>query len=171
MWLAKIGGERLDEIKNPALVMERMKAIYEQKGYPKKWIEKRMRSVAIRQNLTEEWDKRGAGDHKIYAILTNEIMSGTFEMTVPKYKNFKGITTQNLRDHMSDIELVLMMLAESTTTEIHKVRDSFGFGPLLADAHDGGQIAGRTKRDIEKQTGKPVSSRENFLRLENGRKQ
>jgi len=169
-WLAKIGGERLDEIKNPAVVMQRMKAIYEQKGYPKEWIEKRMRSIAVRQNLTDEWDKRGANDQKIYAILTNEIMRGTFDMTVPEYKDFKGVTKQNLRDHMNDMELILTMLAEATTTELHKTRDSTGFKKLHTDAHDGGEIAGRTRKDIESQTSKKVSSKENFLHLKNNKK-
>jgi len=167
-WLAKVGHERLNEIRDPALAMKRMKAIYYQKGYPKDWIEKRIRSIAIRQNLTEEWDKRGADDHKAYAILTNEIMSGTFGMTVPKYKDFKGVAKQNLRDHMNDIELILTMLAEATTTELHKTRDSLGFKKLQTDAHNGGQIAGRTRKDIEKQTGKPVPSRKNFLKLSEG---
>lgn len=164
-WLAKVGHERLEEIRNPALAIERMKSIYEQKGYPKEWIEKRMRSVAIRQNLTNEWDKRGANDHKAYAILTNEIMSGTFGMTAPKYKDFKGIANQNLRDHMNDIELILTMLAEATTTELHKTRDSIGFRKLHIDTHDGGKITGRTRKDIEKQTKKPVPSKGNFLKL------
>lgn len=165
LWLAKIGKERLDEIKNPMLAMERMKAIYMQKGYPKTWIEKRMRSVAIRQTLTEEWDKRGADDQKSYAILTNEIMRGTFEMTVPQYKNFKGVQRENLRDHMNDIELILTMLAEATTTELHKTRDSVGFKKLHVDAYEGGEIAGITRKNIEKKTGKPVPSNENFLLL------
>lgn len=165
LWLAKIGKERLDEIKNPMLAMERMKAIYEQKGYPKSWIEKRMRSIAIRQTLTDEWDKRGADDQKSYAILTNEIMRRTFEMTVPQYKDFKGVQRENLRDHMNDIELILTMLAEATTTELHKTRDSTGFKKLHTDAHEGGEIAGITRKNIEKKTGKPVPSSENFLGL------
>jgi len=170
LWLAKIGKERLDELRDPMLAMERTKAIYEQKGYPKEWIEKRMRSIAVRQSLTDEWDKRGANDQKIYAILTNEIMRGTFDMTVPEYKDFKGVAKQNLRDHMNDMELILTMLAEATTTELHKTRDAIGFKKLHTDAHDGGEIAGRTRKDIESQTGKKVSSKSNFLYLKNDKK-
>jgi DNA-damage-inducible protein D len=126
-WLAKIGKERLDEIQNPELTLDRMRQLYEQKGYPKDWIDKRIRGIAIRQDLTKEWDERGAATHTDYAILTNEIMKGTFELSVEEHKQVKGLKKENLRDHMNDLELILTMLAEATTTKITQDRDSTGF--------------------------------------------
>ncbi len=161
-WLARVGYERLEEIENPELSMERMQALYEKKGYPKEWIDKRMRGIAVRQDLTDEWKNRGATTSKEYAILTNEIMQGTFDLSVDDYKQVKGLARENLRDHMTDIELILTMLGEATTTKLHRDRDSKGFQPLKKDAHDGGAVAGRTRKDIEKQAGKPVVTSENF---------
>ncbi len=164
-WLARIGKERIDEIENPELVMARMQDLYEKKGYPKEWIDKRLRGIAVRQDLTDEWKNRGARSTLEFAILTNEIMQGAFDLKVEEYKQVKDLQRENLRDHMTDIELILTMLAEATTTKLHRDRDSQGFAPLKKDAKDGGAVAGRTRKDIEAQTGKPVISRENFKQL------
>ena len=167
-WLAKVGNERLDEIENPELAMGRMQDLYEKKGYPKEWIDKRLRGIAVRQDLTDEWKERGAASSKEFAILTNEIMQGTFDLKVDEYKQVKSLARENLRDHMTDIELILTMLAEATTTKLHRDRDSQGMEPLKKDAKDGGAVAGRTRNDIEHQTGKPVISAENFKQLSGG---
>ena len=167
-WLAKVGKERLDEIENPELAMGRMQDLYEKKGYPKEWIDKRLRGIAVRQDLTDEWKERGAASSKEFAILTNEIMQGTFDLKVDEYKQVKTLARENLRDHMTDIELILTMLAEATTTKLHRDRDSQGMKPLKKDAKDGGAVAGRTRKDIEQQTGKPVISTKNFKQLTDG---
>jgi hypothetical protein len=164
-WLARMGKERIDEIENPELSMARMQELYEKKGYPKAWIDKRMRGIAVRQDLTDEWKERGARTALEYAILTNEIMQGAFGLNVEDYKQTKSLKRENLRDHMTDIELILTMLAEATTAELHRDRDSQGMAPLSKDARDGGAVAGRTRKDIEKQTGKPVVTGENFKHL------
>ena len=164
-WLARVGKERIDEIENPELAMVRMQELYEKKGYPKEWIDKRLRGIAVRQDLTDEWKDRGAATATEYAILTNEIMQGTFDLKVDEYKQVKDLARENLRDHMTDIELILTMLAEATTTKLHRDRDSQGMTPLKKDAQDGGAVAGRTRKDIEKQTGKPVISSGNFKQL------
>lgn len=164
-WLAKVGKERIDEIENPELSMERMKYLYEKKGYPKDWIDKRMRGIAVRQDLTDEWQHRGARTNLEYAMLTNEIMQGAFDLKVEEYKQMKGLERENLRDHMTDIELILTMLAEATTTKLHRDRDSRGFEPLKKDAHEGGAVAGSTRKDIETRSGKPVVTGENFKML------
>lgn len=164
-WLAKVGHERIQEIENPELAMARMQELYEKKGYPKEWIDKRLRGIAVRQDLTDEWKNRGADNNTAYAILTNEIMQGAFDLKVDEYKEVKGLERENLRDHMTDIELILTMLAEATTTKLHRDRDSQGFEPLKKDARDGGAVAGRTRKDIENQSGKPVVSDENFKQL------
>lgn len=164
-WLAKVGHERIQEIENPELAQERMKQLYEQKGYPKEWIDKRLRGIAVRQDLTDEWQNRGARNSLEYAILTNEIMQGAFELKVEEYKAVKGLERENLRDHMTDIELILTMLAEATTTKLHRDRDSQGFEPLKKDAKDGGAVAGRTRKDIEDQSGTKVVNSANFKEL------
>jgi prophage antirepressor-like protein len=161
-WLAKVGKERIDEIENPELSMERMKSLYEKKGYPKDWIDKRMRGIAVRQDLTDEWQNRGATNSLEYAILTNEIIQGAFDLKVEEYKQVKGLQRESLRDHMTDIELILTMLAEATTTKLHRDRDTRGFEPLRNDAQEGGTVAGNTRRDIETRSGKPVVSSDNF---------
>lgn len=162
-WLARVGKERIDEINDPELAMERMRQIYEKKGYPKDWIDKRVRGIAVRQDLTKEWLNRGASQSVEFAILTNEIMQGAFDMKVDEYKDLKGLDKENLRDHMNDIELILTMLAEATTTKIHCNRNSKGFIKLKKDAKDGGAVAGRTRRDIENTSGRNVISKENYL--------
>lgn len=164
-WLARVGKERIDEIENPELAMGRMQELYEKKGYPKEWIDKRLRGIAVRQDLTDEWRNRGASTSVEFAILTNEIMQGTFDLKVDEYKQVKSLDRENLRDHMTDIELILTMLAEATTTTLHRERESQGMKPLRKDAQDGGAVAGRTRKDIEHQTGKPVVSTANFKRL------
>ncbi len=168
-WLARVGKERIDELENPELAMARMQELYEKKGYPKEWIDKRLRGIAVRQDLTDEWQNRGARTTVDYAILTNEIMQGTFGLKVDDYKQVKDLQRENLRDHMTDIELILTMLAEATTTELHRDRDSQGMTPLKKDAKDGGAVAGRTRKDIEAQTGKPVISDGNYKKLSTGR--
>jgi prophage antirepressor-like protein len=162
-WLAKVGYERIQEIADPELAMNRAKAIYEKKGYPKDWIDKRMRGIAVRNSLTDEWRDRGLKRGSEYAILTNEIMEGTFGLKVEDYKKVKGLERENLRDHMNDMELILTMLGEATTTEITKVRDSKGFVPLKKDAREGGDISGDARKAIEKKTGKKIVNPTNFL--------
>jgi len=164
-WLAHVGKERIDEIENPELAMGRMQELYEKKGYPKEWIDKRLRGIAVRQDLTDEWKDRGASTSVEFAILTNDIMQGAFGLKVDEYKQVKALERENLRDHMTDIELILTMLAEATTTKLHRDRDSQSMAPLRKDAKDGGAVAGRTRRDIERQSGKPVISTENFKQL------
>ena len=164
-WLAKVGKERLDEIENPELAMGRMQDLYEKKGYPKEWIDKRLRGIAVRQDLTDEWKQRGVTSSQEFAILTNEIMQGTFALRVDEYKQVKALARENLRDHMTDIELILTMLGEATTTKLHRDRDSVGMPKLKKDAKDGGAVAGRTRKDIEQQSGKPVISPDNFKQL------
>ncbi len=162
-WLAKVGKERIDEIENPELGIQRAKQLYEKKGYPQEWIDKRLRGIAIREKLTDEWDQRGAKSERDYAILTNEIMQGAFELNVSEHKKIKGLGRENLRDHMTDLELIVTMLGEATTTQISKERDSQGVAKLKNDAKDGGAVAGRTRKDIEQITGSKVVSKENFL--------
>lgn len=162
-WLARVGQERIAEIDNPELAMDRMKALYEKKGYPKEWIDKRARGIAVRHSLTDEWRERGANKSIEYAILTNEIMTGAFDLNVKEYKNIKGLTRENLRDHMNDMELILTMLGEATTTKLHQDRDTKGFGKLKKDATEGGEVAGNTRKDIEHRSGKKVVTGKNFL--------
>lgn len=167
-WLAQVGYERVKEIENPELAMGRMQELYEKKGYPKEWIDKRLRGIAVRQDLTDEWKARGVTSSVEFAILTNEIMQGTFGLKVDDYKQVKSLARENLRDHMTDIELILTMLGEATTTKLHRDRDSQGIAPLKKDAQDGGAVAGRTRKDIEAQSGQPVISAENFKQLKAG---
>jgi len=162
-WLAKVGKERIDEIENPELAMDRAKGLYEKKGYDKTWIDKRMRGISVRHSLTDEWAERGVRNPKDYAILTNDIMQEAFCVKVAEYKKIKGLERENLRDHMTDLELIITMLGEATTTQITKEKNSIGIQKLRSDAKVGGAVAGRTRRDIEKQTGKKVRSAENFL--------
>ena len=124
MWLARVGYERIKEIEDPELATKRTTALYKAKGYPEDWIDKRMRGIAVRKTLTNEWEKRGAQEDIDYAILTDEIMKGAFDVTTKEYKEFKNLKRENLRDHMDDLELILTMLGEATTTKLHKDRDS-----------------------------------------------
>lgn len=152
-WLAQVGKERLDEIENPELAQERMKAIYEQKGYPQDWIDKRLRGIAIRQNLTDEWKARGVTEKRDYAILTAEISKATFGMTPSEYKDFKNMPVKsklNLRDNMDDLELIFTMLGERVTTEISKKEKPETFGENKNVAHRGGKVAGNALKETEK---------------------
>ncbi|MBI4919159.1 Bro-N domain-containing protein [archaeon] len=163
LWLARVGYERVKEIENPELAQKRMKELYKSKGYSDDWVEKRVRGMAIRDELTDEWSKRGVQAEREYAILTAEISKATFSMTPSKYKKFKGLTKENIRDHMDDIELILTMLGEATTTRFTRERDSKEFQHLKKDAKDGGDVAGSARRNIEQKLGKSVVSSENLL--------
>lgn len=166
LWLAQVGYERVQEIENPELAQERMKELYEQKGYPKDWIDKRLRGIAIRQNLTDEWKERGITEKSDYAILTAEISRATFGLTPSDYKIYKGLTkkNQNLRDHMSDLELIFTMLGERvTTTEISQKEKPDTFTKSKQVAQRGGNVAGVAREQAEKELGRSVVSPENFL--------
>jgi len=163
-WLAKIGYERIQEIEDPELGQDRIKTYYELKGYPKEWIDKRLRSMAIRQELTDEWRTRDIKDGKEFGILTNEISKATFGKTVLEYKEFKRLKKQNLRDHMTDWELILTMVGEKATTDITREEDSKGMEECKDSAIRGGSIAKRTREDLEKNLGKNVISSGNFTK-------
>jgi len=163
LWLAQVGSDRLDEIENPELATQRTRELYKLKGYPDDWIEKRMRSIAIREELTEEWKNRGVKEQKDYAILTAEISKATFGLTPSQYKKVKGLKNQNLRDHMNDLELIFSMLGEASTTAIVKTRNPKGFIENKIAAKQGGSVAGKARRDLEIKTGKKVVSSENYL--------
>src|SRR3989338_7340562 len=172
MWLAKVGYERVQEIENPEIAQDRIKEYYELKGYPKDWVDKRLRGIAIRQDLTDEWKNRGIKEEKDFAILTNEISKATFGKTVKEYKQFKGINeqNQNLRDHMNDWELILTMVGEKATTDITIAKDAKGFPELKHTAKEGGDIAKNTRKELEQKTGKSIVSKENYLHLTEGKK-
>jgi len=162
-WLAKVGYERVKEIENPELATKRTRMLYKLKGYSDGWIEKRMRGIAIREELTDEWEKRGARERKDYEILTAEISKATFGITPNQYKKVKNLKRENLRDHMDDFELIFSMLGERSTTEIHRLENSEGVQKLKQDAKRGGNIAGVARKELEKEIGRPVVSTENFL--------
>ncbi|MBU4246443.1 MAG: phage antirepressor protein, partial [Nanoarchaeota archaeon] len=168
-WLAKVGYERVKEIENPELAQERAKKYYELKGYPKDWIEKRIRGIAIRQELTDEWKARGVQGDKNFAILTDEIAMATFGKSTKEHKEIKGLdpkfTNQNLRDNLTDLELIFSMLGEKATTEITKAKESKGYGKCLTSAIEGGTIAGNARRELEKKTGKSVISPDNYNQI------
>lgn len=168
-WLAQVGYERMLEIENPELAQERMKVLYEKKGYPKDWIDKRLRGMAIRQNLTDEWKRSGITEERDYAILTAEISKATFGMTPSEYKDFKGLTqkNQNLRDHMDDLELIFTMLGERVTTEISQKENPDTFDKSKNVAQRGGRVAGVAREETEKELGHSVANPNNFLPLEN----
>lgn len=169
-WLAKVGYERIQEIEDPELAMKRMRAIYKAKGYSDEWIEKRVRGIAIRDELTDEWNKRGIKNQREYAILTAEISKAAFGMTPSEYKKFKGLQRQNLRDHMTDLELIFSMLGEASTTKIARARDTRGFEPNKGAAVDGGSVAGNARKELEHKSGEKVVSRENYLQGPQNRK-
>lgn len=162
-WLAKVGYERVQEIENPELATKRTRILYKLKGYPDDWIEKRMRGIAIREELTDEWQKRGAAEQKDYEILTAEISKATFGITPREYKQVKGLKRENLRDHMDDFELIFTMLGERTTAEIHRTENSQGTEKLTRDAKRGGSVAGVARQELEKEIGRPVISDKNYL--------
>ncbi|MDP2337136.1 MAG: Bro-N domain-containing protein [Bacteroidota bacterium] len=163
LWLAQVGSDRLDEIENPELATQRTRELYKLKGYPDDWIEKRMRSIAIREELTEEWKNRGVKEQIEYSILTAEISKATFGLTPSEYKKVKGLKSQNLRDHMTDLELIFSMLGEASTTEIVKTQNPKGFIQNKKAAKQGGAVAGNARRELESRTGKKVVSTDNYL--------
>ncbi len=163
LWLAQVGAERLEEIENPELASQRARELYKLKGYPEDWIEKRMRSIAIREELTDEWKKHGIEQQTEYAILTAEISKATFGLTPKEYKEVKGLKSQNLRDHMTDLELIFSMLGEASTTEIVKKKNPIGFTENQTAARQGGKIAGDARRALELETGENVVSATNYL--------
>ncbi len=162
-WLARVGYERVQEIENPELATKRTRALYKAKGYSDSWIEKRMRGIEIRESLTDEWRKREVGEDREYAILTAEISRATFGMTPSQYKKFKNLKRENLRDHMNDLELIFSMLGEASTTEIAKSRNTQGFNQNKKAAKDGGRVAGNARKELEQQTHKKVSTKQNYL--------
>lgn len=165
LWLAQVGSDRLDEIENPELATQRTRELYKLKGYPDDWIEKRMRSIAIREELTDEWKNRDVKEKKEYSILTAEISKATFGLTPSEYKKVKGLKSQNLRDHMTDLELIFSMLGEASTTEIVKTQNPNGFTENHEAARLGGAVAGNARLELESRTGKKVVSKENYLPL------
>ena len=172
-WLAKVGYERIQEIENPELAQDRVKEYYGLKGYPKEWIDKRLRGIAIRQDLTDEWKTRGIKEEKDFAILTNEISKAAFNKTVQEYMQFKGLKkkSQNLRDHMTDWELILTMVGEKATTDITISKDSEGFEECKESAVEGGTIAKNTRKELEQKIGKSIVSKDNYLHLTEKKKQ
>lgn len=162
-WLAQVGYERIQEIEDPELATQRTRAIYKAKGYSDEWIEKRMRGISIREELTDEWDKRGIKLQREYAILTAEISKATFGMTPSEYKEHKGLERENLRDHMTDLELIFSMLGEASTKEIAVNRDAQGFDENKKAAKIGGKIARNARLELEQESGNPVISQENYL--------
>jgi methylphosphotriester-DNA--protein-cysteine methyltransferase len=166
-WLAKVGYERIQEIENPELAIKRTRATYQLKGYSDEWIEKRVRGIEVRKNLTDEWKKRDVKGEDEYSILTSEISKAAFGLTPEEYKKHKGLDkpNENLRDHMTDLELIFNMLGEAATTEIAQKRDVVGFEPNKKAANDGGTVAGNARKDLEKQSGRKVVSAINYKEL------
>ena len=169
-WLAKVGYERIQEIEDPEIATKRTRALYKAKGYSDDWIEKRMRGIAIREELTDEWQKRGVKEEREYGILTAEISKATFGMTPGEYKKFKGLKRENLRDHMNDLELIFSMLGEASTTEITRSQDVQGFEKSKEAAQKGGKIAGDARKKLELESGKKVSSKDNYLQKPQNKK-
>ena len=162
-WLAKVGYDRVQEIENPELAQKRMKELYKLKGYSDDWIEKIVRGIVIRDELTDEWNKRGVKTQTEYSILTAEISKAAFGMTPTEYKQFKGLKSENLRDHMNDLELIFSMLGERVSTEITRTKDAKGFDENKDAAIEGGEVAGNARKDAEKKIGKPITTNENYL--------
>ena len=170
-WLAKVGYERIQEIEDPELATKRTRVLYKAKGYSDDWIEKRMRSIAIRDELTGEWKKRGVREQREYAILTAEISKAAFGLTPTEYSEFKKLKRENLRDHMTDLELIFSMLGEAATTEIARNRDAQGFPQNQQAARAGGKVAGNARRELEAKSGRKVVTSENYLDLTQKKKQ
>ena len=168
-WLAKVGFERVQEIENPELAQNRARGYYEKKGYPRNWIEKRMRGIAIRQDLTKEWKQRNIEKNGEYAILTNEISQATFGIPIKEHKRIKrlnfNLENENLRDHLTDLELIFSMLGEKVTTEITKEEDLVGFNECLDAGVRGGNVAGKARFDAEREIGKKIVSEKNVFDL------
>ncbi|MFA6974991.1 MAG: Bro-N domain-containing protein [Candidatus Paceibacterota bacterium] len=164
-WLAKVGYERIKEIENPEMATKRTRILYKLKGYSDEWIEKRMRGIAIREELTDEWKERGAREKRDFEILTAEISKAAFGVTPSEYKKLKGLRRENLRDHMDDFELIFTMLGERSTTEIHRNEDSHGKEKLKKDAKIGGDIAGGARRKLEEKLHRSLVSSKNYLNI------
>jgi DNA-damage-inducible protein D len=162
-WLAEVGYQRVQEIENPELAQQRMRELYKQKGYPDDWIEKRVRGIAVRDELTAEWKRRGIEEQKDFAILTAEISKATFGLTPADYKKLKGLKRENLRDHMSDLELIFTMLGEAATTEIARNKDAQGLVHNKQAAHEGGAVAGNARRQLEAKSGRKIVTGNNYL--------
>ena len=169
-WLAKVGYERVQEIEDPELATKRTRALYKAKGYSDDWIEKRMRGIAIREELTDEWKNREVREKREYEILTAEIAKAAFGITPGQHKKFKRLKRENLRDHMTDLELIFSMLGEAATTEITRTDDARGFDENKKSARKGGEVAGKARTDLEQKTGKRVVTRENYLTISQGHK-
>lgn len=165
MWLAEVGKERIDETIDPELAIDRAFETYQKKGYSNEWIQQRLLSIRIRNNLTDEWDKHGIQKGIEYAILTDEITKAWSGMKTREYKNLKGLKKENLRDNMSDLELVLNMLAEATTTELSKTNNPQSFEENVDIARRGGGVAGNARKEIEENSGRPVMTSENAVQL------
>lgn len=170
LWLAKVGYERVQEIEDPEIATKRTRALYKAKGYSDDWIEKRMRGIAIREELTDEWKKHGVREEKEYEILTAEISKAAFGLTPSQYKKLKGLKRENLRDHMTDLELIFSMLGEASTTQITKVEHPDGFMENKGVARRGGNVAGVARRKLEQETQRKVISRGNYLQKPQSRK-
>jgi len=170
IWLARVGYQRLQEIENPELAQTRMRELYRAKGYSDAWIEKRIRGIAVRDELTDEWKKKGVKEKKDFSILTAEISKATFEMTPSEYKEFKGLDKENLRDHMDDMELIFTMLGESVTKELTAKENSDEFNKLKVVAKKGGVTAGNARKEIEKGLGRKISTKENYLTISEKKK-
>ena len=166
LWLAQVGSERIEEIENPELAIQRTRETYKLKGYSDEWIEKRMRSIAIREELTEEWSERGIKEQKEYAILTAQISKATFGLTPSEYKEVKNLKRENLRDHMTDLELIFSMLGEASTAAIVKAQKPIGFTENKKVAKQGGDVAGNAPKELEIKTGEKVVSPTNYKVLE-----
>ena len=164
-WLAQVGYERVQEIENPELAQSRMKEIYRAKGYSDEWIEKRVRGIAVRDELTDEWKKREIKSEKEYSILTAEISKATFGLTPNEYKKLKGLDKENLRDHMNDLELIFNMLGERVTTEITRSKEAEKFDDCADAAKEGGEVAGNARKDAERRIGKSIISGDNYLEI------
>ena len=166
-WLAQVGYERVKEIESPELASARARELYQAKGYPQAWIEKRLRSISVRGELTDEWKARGVAEGKEYSILTAEIARATFGVTPGEHSQIKGLdvvkTGNNLRDHMTDLELIFTMLGEASTTEIARRSDAVGFDENRTSAKEGGKIAGNARKALEAKTDKKVVSKANYL--------
>jgi len=170
LWLARVGYERVQEIEDPEIATKRTRAIYKAKGYSDDWIEKRMRGIAIREELTDEWKKHGVERDREYEILTAEISKAAFGITPSQYKKLKGLKRENLRDHMTDLELIFSMLGEASTTQITKVEHPSGFKENKKVAHRGGNVAGLARKKLEQETGRRVTSRKNYLQKPQNKK-
>ena len=170
-WLAQVGAERIAEIENPELAQARIREIYKAKGYSDAWIEKRIRGIQVRDELTNEWKNRGVKEGKEYSILTAEISKATFGIIPSEYKNLKGLTkpTENLRDHMTDLELIFTMLGEASTTEIAKNKNAQGFIENHKAAKAGGIIAGNARKELEKKSGAKIVNKQNFKNLDSAK--